>query len=570
MKKNWCAVILIALLLLQIAVMTFWGEHSFVAIHDNLDLFVAHNTLIKNQNIFFEKDAGALMLGGVDRNLLGSEFQLYNLLYYFLTPFQAYTLSYFIKIILGFTGFVLLGKEIYGDVYKEKKELLWLTAAAFSLIPVFPAYGIAFVSIPFLVLILRKVYSRAGWGWWLALFFYPVLSYFSYFGFFILGYMSLYAVILLLKERKLPLKHVLSVIVLSCGYVCIEYRLFMEMLFSDVVTIRESMASLSLSLPEVIKEVFYVMLNPGFHAESSHKYFIFPFTFAVFLWNNFRLIKGNEVKKIFTDHINLTYGFIFLNCIIYGLYDFETFRNLFEELLPVLKGFQFNRTIFLNPFLWYFLFFVCLNRLSLIVKKPVVSGVALAGLFVCMLVPQVYNDFYSNCYHHAYELLKGQPSSQLSFKEFYSAEVFEEIKEEIDYRGEWAVAYGMHPAILQYNGIATLDGYLGIYSQEYKEKFGELIAPALKASEEFNKTFRDSGIRAYIYSGGGENTYEPFKKLSITDYRLYMDGEVFKDMGGKYIFSRIKINNQEELGLELILEKVEDDIPYHMFVYKVV
>ena len=221
-KNHWCFLTLLLLFFLQIAVMTFWGEHSFIAIHDNLDLFVAHNTLMKNHNIFFEKDALAPMLGGISRNLLGSELQLYNILYVFFTPFMAYLFSYFIKIILGFTGFVLLGKEIYKDSYQEQKHLLWIVAAAFCIVPVFPTYSIAFVSLPILLIILRKIFRQGGWGWWLALFFYPVLSYFSYFGFFILGYMSLYAVWLIIKERKLLLKPVLSVIVLACGYICIE------------------------------------------------------------------------------------------------------------------------------------------------------------------------------------------------------------------------------------------------------------------------------------------------------------------------------------------------------------
>ena len=72
---------ILGLALLQVMVFTLWGEHSFIAIHDNLDLFVAHNKIMKNQGIFFGKAKEALLLGGVSRNLLGSEFSLYNILY---------------------------------------------------------------------------------------------------------------------------------------------------------------------------------------------------------------------------------------------------------------------------------------------------------------------------------------------------------------------------------------------------------------------------------------------------------------------------------------------------------
>ena len=87
--------------------------------------------------------------------------------------------------------------------------------------------------------------------------------------------------------------------------------------------------------------------------------------------------------------------------------------------------------------------------------------------------------------------------------------MFEEIKEEIEYDGEWSVAYGMHPAVLQYNGIATLDGYLGFYEQEYKEAFRKVIAPALESNEWSRAYFDDWGARAYVFSASGENTYVP-------------------------------------------------------------
>ena len=126
----------------------------------------------------------------------------------------------------------------------------------------------------------------------------------------------------------------------------------------------------------------------------------------------------------------------------------------------------------------------------------------------------------------------------------------------------------MHPAVLQYNGIATLDGYLGLYSEEYKQQFGKLIAPALEGSEEFRTTFWDSGIRAYLYSGAGENTYQPLKQLAISDTNLYMDGDVFRQMNGKYIFSRIAISNMEELGLKLKGEYRHESSPYVIYVYE--
>lgn len=572
-KKNWYLYIILGLGVLQVIMFTLWGDHSFIAIHDNLDLFVAHNKIMKNQDIFFGSGHEAKILGGVSRNLLGSEFSLYNILYYLFAPYTAYVFGYFLKILIGFGSFVLLAKEVYKEDFFKYKSLVYLVAAAFGVVPVFPEYGIAFVSVPLVVYLLIKIHKEQKVMFYPLLFLYPLISYFSYFGIFILGYMVLAFLYLWIKEKKLPLHFGTAIIVLAVGYIVWEYRLFLEILFSETVTIRESMVQMDATLGQMFKDIATVLVKPGFHAEDSHRYLILPMTIVMLLWLNLGYVKEKKYKAIWESPINLTFLFILFNCLVYGLYELKIVQELVETILPPLKGFQFNRTIFFNPFLWYALFFLLLKELydrfqAQRIKNILIHIIAVVGLVVCMFFPQVYNDFYSNCYHHAYEILKGTPSTQLSFEEFYSEELFESIKEKIGYEGEWAAAYGMHPAVLQYNGIATLDGYLGLYSEEYKQQFGKLIAPALEESEEFYHTFWNSGIRAYLFSGAGENTYQPLKQLTISDTKLYIDGDVFREMNGTYLFSRIEISNADELGLELSGEYTHETSPYVIYVYK--
>ena len=565
--------IVLTAFLMQVLVMILWKDHSFVAIHDNLDLFVAHNKMMKDQELFFTKDGVAPMLGGVSRNLLGSEFFLFNFLFFLFPPYTAYVINYFLKIGFGFFGGIILARECLGKEYKKYQFFLWPIAAAYGMIPVFPAYGICFTSLPILVFLLLRIMRTGRRRYYLGLFCYPVISYFSYFGFFILAYLTLAFLILWWKNRKFPIQSFLCILILSLGYVCFEYRLFSEMLFSDTITIREEIEVGSLNFQEIIREIMGVIAEPGFHSQDSHKYFILPVIMLIILVDIIRKVKCKTIKKIGKDPLYLIFGGILMNCLIYGLYRWMTFRIIIERWIPKLKGFQFNRTIFLNPFLWYLLFFLCVKRMKDILGEKkrgdtVLEGAAVLSLIIVMFTPQVYNDFYNNCYHHGYEILTKKSSSQLSFREFYAEDFFEKIKDEIDYKGEWSVAYGMHPAVLQYNKIATLDGYLGIYSKEYKDKFYRLIAPALEKSEEFYLTFKYSGIRAYLFSGSGENTYLPVKELKLKDHNLYMDTNVFRDMGGKYIFSRIKIDNAKELELKLINIFREPSYDYEIYVYE--
>jgi hypothetical protein len=194
--------------------------------------------------------------------------------------------------------------------------------------------------------------------------------------------------------------------------------------------------------------------------------------------------------------------------------------------------------------------------------------IVMAATLIVMFKPQMYNDFYSTCYYNAYSILKQTQVNDLNYEEYYSQDLFSYIKEEIAYDGEWSAAYGLNPAILQYNGIATVDGYLGMYSQEYKEAFRKVIAPALETAPGNRIYFDNWGARAYLFSGADESTYAPYRDLGLSDYSLQMDTDAYKAIGGQYIFSRIEISNREELGLALKGVYSHDSSPYTIYLYE--
>lgn len=571
-KKQWYLILVALLLFVQALVFLIFRKNSYIAIHDNLDLFVAHLQIMKNNDAFFAHGVSLPMLGGISRDTFGSEFSLYNILYFLLPNFTAYMAGYALKILIGFFSFLILAKDVYREKYAEYRPLLVVLALAFGLIPVFPAYGIAFTSVPFLIYLIRRVYREPKWYLFLFVFMYPLISYFSYFGFFLLAYMVCAVIILWIKDKKFPLSVFGSLFILAIGYVCFEYRLFHEMLFGSTITIRTMISGGDLSFFEMLKSIGSVFVNTIFHAQDSHFYVALPVCVIGIILINFFYIKKKEYKKILTDSCNLTLLLILFNCIVYGLYDCKAFRTLFETLIPPLTGFQFNRTLYFNTFLWYALLFLVLKRLYDTGKtswKYLANVIVVIAVFIVMFEPQVYNDFYYTCYDYTYKTVKQRDPSNLNYKEFYSEDLFSDIKEDISYNGEWSVAYGMHPAVLEYNGISTLDGYLGLYSVEYKKKFRSMIAPALETSEYFQSYFDGWGARAYIYSGSDENTYAPVRELFLTDKSLNMDIEVFKDMGGQYIFSRILFDNWDELGLTLTGIYEREDSPYTIYVFSV-
>ena len=589
-REGWYWYLIGAVILGEAAVFLFFGEGSYIAVHDNLDLFMGHFQAMKHADAFFGKAVTVPILGGITRNSLSSEFSLYNILFFLLPPFAAYLCGYFLKILVALVSVLLLAKDVYGTDYKKYEPAAALCALIYGLCPLFPAYGIAFSSIPLAVYLLRRIYRGENRLDYFFLFLYPLLSYFSYFGFFLLAYLALAVLILWIQDygrmrrigRDVPkglwkklrsffgvrnMRLVIALFVLALGYVAFEYRLFYEMLCSDVVTMRSTMVEGNYDVAQILAAVWEAFALGIFHAQPSHTRFVLPVCLLFFLYRLYCRLWKKE-KGALTDGFCLVFYFIIANCLVYGLYFWGGLRNLFEWLLPPLKGFQFNRTVFFNPFLWYVALFLAVKYLYDRNRKAIGSALTLVALCVVVLTPAVYNDFYSTCYYNAYRLVKHTQVENLNFREFYSEDLFNVIKREIGYDGAYAAAYGFHPAVLSYNGIATLDGYLGFYPQEYKERFGAMIEPATRKVEEWDIYFGDWGARAYLFSGSGENTWNPVRTMEVADDRLYIDGKMFRELGGRYLFSRIQISNAQELGFELLGGFGYGDSPYTIYVYE--
>lgn len=579
----------------QALVFCIFGEESYLTVQDNLDLFVAHFQVMNHWDGWFAKDAVMPMLGGVSRDCLSSEWNLYNIFFTFLPPFTAYMIGYFLKILIGMTSFVLLAKDIYQEDFPKYKSIAWVMGLCYGILPLFPAYGIAFASIPLAVFILRRIYfcgqqaeqtciqaqttasapvrrGRLSWKlWYLALFAYPLLSYFSYFGFFLLAYLVCAVILLSVRDKKPCVRMIAALFVLAAGYVCFEYRLFGQMLFSDVETIRASMVDTDLDLAGVLGQIREAFLAPVFHAASDHAVFVLPLCFVILIWRIAALIRKKEGKRIWREGLVWVLLFIVFNCVVNGLYYWGGFRRLFETLVPPLKGFQFNRTTFFNPFLWYA---ACFLALKYLYDKGTLFWKRAANLFACIavtvivLTPAVYNEFYWTCYHQAYRAVNHCQVNLLNYREYYSGDLMEQIKADIDYDGEYSAGYGLNPAVLGYSGIATLDGYLGFYPQSYKEEFIKLIQPSYDRVEDWRIYYGEWGARAYLYAGSGESIYNPYRNQPLSDLHLYIDADQFRKMGGTYIFSRYELENMEELGFWLRGIYADESSPYTIWLYQ--
>lgn len=202
------------------------------------------------------------------------------------------------------------------------------------------------------------------------------------------------------------------------------------------------------------------------------------------------------------------------------------------------------------------------------ILRAAANVLAVAAVLVIVFSGTRYNDLYHTCVDQAYRVIKGQKSEPLSYGEFYSTELFEAAKEDIGYRGQWSAAYGFYPAVLEYNGISTLDGYLGFYSQSYKTMFRKIIAPALERMEDSREYYDSWGARAYLYSGTEPSIVSAGRSMTDKPEEIYIDLDAFKDLGGRYIFSRLELLNAQEAGLTLEGVYTHEASPYTLYVYR--
>lgn len=542
------------------------GENIIVAAHDNLDACVSWLKMLSDNHLFFSYSPSKVpFLSGLDRNYLYSNLKVNTWFYMLFPTFMAYVLAWFVRIIVSICSWSFLGKTL-GAHYQECRNIIYVIGLIFGILPLLPTVAFGFVYMPFFLGFMVLLYHTKKGKYLIGIAAYALFSDFVYFGIFVCGYLLIFFLIDWIVTKKKKLRILGALAVLSVSYVISEWRLFYILFLSKDITIKAGRV-VDYSIGQVCRKIVSVFCHGVYHGGSMHARIVLPVCVIYFCILNIQYIRKKEWKGMLADYYNWAIMMIMFNSVIYGLDNYKPFTDLITSVIPPLKGLSLARTHMFNPFFWYLAFGIVLCRMLCMQKilwKAAAHILCFSALLIVCLFPSTYNHVQQNLdliKNHA----KGKVCDVLTYKEFYSEELFEEIKKDIAYTGEWAVAFGMHPSILQYNGIATLDGYISYYPLEYKEKFRKLIAPALEVDESNREYFDSWGGRAYIFSN--EVDYKPVRELGTEKANLRIDRTVFREMNGKYVFSRVEVANDKELGLDLVGKYQSTGSPYEIYVY---
>lgn len=560
-RKNWVFYVIGIFFLVCLGYVIFRGETMYIQVHDFLDYPIAQ--LTNDYDLWFADSTAKIpMLGGVSRNFGPSELKLLSWINMIFPDFPAIIVSWFLKAIVSIFSMYFLGRVIFPE-YKDKRNIIILCGFLYGLIPSLPATT-AFAFLPFVLGLLILIYRKPKWYYFPLLFATAFTMEFVFFGFFICGYILVFFFISWIASRKPRFQMLIALGVTSISYISTEYRLFQAFLFPTEESLRGYMEYSQVGFGQAVKEMIVGFFRGMYHAGANHSFIVLPVCFIFLVFLIVTCVKNRDRKAFFRDPFVWVMGVIILNCIVSGISGTTAFKMFLDRVIPVLSGFSFDRFLWFNAMFWYVAFLMVIVRVSEKRHRLKLEVCFLAFLAVLM-GPDIYNRFLFTGLYEAMGYLRYEYPA-LNYREFYSSDLFEKIKEDIGYDGEWSVAYGMHPAVLSYCSIATLDGYLSYYSNEYKEKFQQLIAPELEINDKYRDYFSDWGGRAYLYSS--EIHYGPVRDMGTDRAALNIDTDIFREMGGKYIFSRVLITNVEELGLEYVDTYTGENTPYEISVYK--
>jgi len=157
-------------------------------------------------------------------------------------------------------------------------------------------------------------------------------------------------------------------------------------------------------------------------------------------------------------------------------------------------------------------------------------------------------------------------NDDLTYREFYSEDLFSELKDTIRYSGEKSMALGFHPSILHYNGITSVDGYLSSYDLERKHRFAALLGDCFQNSPVGYDYFHNWGGRAYYLND--EVSYQPMRSYNEVLHEPCLNWKIARSINLKYIFSLRELDTLNT-PLDLINVYSEEESPYRIKLYKI-
>lgn len=564
---------MLGVLILQGLAIPINGEILF-PIHDQLDGEIL--TYILKAHAPFSASIPQLF-NGTSASSMTPPAILFTIPYMFCSPAIAFYINYLIILLVAYTGMYICVKKLL-----DSSWIAVVTGFLFSLLPFYSVYGLSVMGQPLLVYSFYRLWN-AGKAKperekrnndvvpYVLIVLFALSSSLVLVGFADLVLLTLISLYGLLKRRDMKAFYVGILLLLSV------YCLSNISLIADVFGKRgftshkiEYIAAES-NLPAL--EVAQQMFKEGYyHAASNHQKIIAiaegMLLIALVFWE-----KYDAEDKTNVIQMGLLCILAFLIAGFYALWHSNRIVSFRNNVGGLLVEFQFDRFYWLYPVIWFLLLAYSLYFLWKLVQE----GNWLKYIPLIIVTITVFYNLWENSDLKINWDAKKKgivPSSYSSVDSFFQKKIFDEIDEYIFYRtGKQKEEYrvisvGLYPSIALYNGFYCLDGYSNNYDVRYKHEFREIIAGELEKNLTLRNYYDTWGNRVYAFSSEIPSVYYPSKTTDKKIEHLDFDFRKLFDLGCKYIFSAVPIENCERLKL---LKSFETENSYYrIFLYKMI
>ncbi|PKL19064.1 MAG: hypothetical protein CVV49_02660 [Spirochaetae bacterium HGW-Spirochaetae-5] len=528
------------------------GMDSYIRIHDNLDGAIGRSVDI--------------IMGGNYENFFGFALNFISFLKFIFEPYMAYIINDVIVHLVAFIGlFLLLQKHILPD--KENSLIIFGTSLCFSFLPFYSNFGLSIAGMPLLFYAFQNLRNQTEsiYDYFIIVIF-PFYSFLALSGIFIVVIFGLLFFVDLIRNREINRQFFLGLVILGALYSLVEFNLIYTMFFSkSFISHRAAWEPLSTLLvktfPQSITLLIKNIIAGHYHAASLHG--------PVLLLSIILIVAIHNKKQL--KPIIVLLSIIILFSAFFSIYTWDTYA-LLREKIQIFRTFNFGRFHWFHPMLWYILFAYCLTN----IKKFKFSRISIPLIIMVQLVYVVLSPFGAK-QELKYNIIGlfqkvEYTSNRMSFREFYSEELFKKIDNYIgDNKNTYRIGcIGFHPSIAQYNGFITLDAYMTNYPLEYKNRFRKIIAGELEKNPINRMYFDDWGNRCYFFIHNlNRHKVNNIKTSKLKETELNFDIKAFKEMDGKYFFSTVKITNADKIFLKYLKTFEMADLPWRIYLYQV-
>ena len=512
-------------------------ENAHIRVHDNLDSNLAwYKVLARSGEMFGSVNAviPQIINGQLSRNAFGTEYSVIVWLYTLFPTMIAYGFSQALTRIVAFFGMYFLLKDhlMPGDKWMVIKIG---SALAFALTPFWPSGMLSTLGMPLALWAFLNIRKHEDtWKDYLVLTLLPLYASIVLGFFFFLSAMGLFWLWDVLRKKGWNLRFLFGISYMTGIFMLVEYRLIYSFLFSSEPNSRDEYFHAHLTFWRSVRLFVKNYLLGHTHVMTVHTLIILPATFMAIYIVFMKKLWEQEKLYVFLFALNIVLS------LWYAFWFYQGWLPL-TKIFHFMDTFNFARYHFLRPMVIYASFALALKIISAhgldgfkIAKWLVVSQIVFLGLL---------ND----------EIIYREKPT---VKEFFAEAMFSEIKDYIGQKPEeYRVAsIGIHPAVSQFNGFYTIDTYNNFYPLSYKHQFRQIIAKELAKNKTIEKYYDKWGGRCYLFTAQLGKRYMIKKDSKRHLKNLQLNTEVFKEMGGRYIFSSLPIDNA--IQNKLLLEKV--------------